>query len=149
MCCIIHIVFSIEMFLWKICQQETTTRHCSTYNNHFWVANIAIATRKENDPVRSFLAKAKAKLAFDFGRACSNNWARQNLIITFGLLAQLVEHSTLNRRVRGSSPRQPTKRKNCAFARFQTSLKSIAFSLVFSFSDQTQLALRWRVGRYF
>ena len=36
-----------------------------------------------------------------------------------GLLAQLVEHSTLNRRVRGSSPRQPTKRKNCAFARFQ------------------------------
>ena len=35
----------------------------------------------------------------------------KKIIKYFGLLAQLVEHSTLNRRVRGSSPRQSTKQK--------------------------------------
>ena len=30
---------------------------------------------------------------------------------------------------------------------FKTSLKSVAFSLVFSFHDQAQLAFHWRVGR--
>ncbi len=49
----------------------------------------------------------------------------------FGLLAQLVEHSTLNRRVRGSSPRQPTTEKTALLARFFVSQKSHRLALVF------------------
>ncbi len=35
---------------------------------------------------------------------------KQNLIFSYGLLAQLVEHLTLNQGVQGSSPWQSTKK---------------------------------------
>ena len=41
---------------------------------------------------------------------------------------------------------QPNE-KTAHCARFWTSSKSIAFGLVFSFHDQTQFALCWRIGR--
>ena len=51
----------------------------------------------------------------------------------FGPLAQLVEHKTFNLGVPGSSPGQATKEKTALLLVFKTSLKNIAFSLVFSF----------------
>ena len=49
----------------------------------------------------------------------------------------------------GSIPSTPAIRKNCAFAHFQTSLKSIAFRLFFLLCDQSKIALRWRFCRNF
>ena len=46
---------------------------------------------------------------------------------------------------RSDSPRG--HQKNCAFARFRNKFEKHRLSLVFLFHDQTQLALRWRVGR--
>ena len=52
-------------------------------------------------------------------------------------------------KVGGSIPPITTKEKTALLLVFKTSLKSFTFTLVFSFSDQTQLAFHWRVGRYF
>ena len=58
---------------------------------------------------------------------------KMSIFKMFGPLAQLVEHKTFNLGVPGSSPGQATKEKTALLLVFKTSLKSIAFSLVFSF----------------
>ena len=59
---------------------------------------------------------------------------------------QAVKTPPFHGGIRGSIPLEITK-KTALLLVFETSSKSIAFSLVFLFHDQTQLALRWRVGR--